>query len=72
MAGRTVGEIGQAIEPVDREDQTAIRDRLFRELAEIGSEKGFSQVEMTQLTTFQNGERMEWSIRVMFSKGGRG
>jgi len=66
MMRRTVG---QMVEPVDKQEQTAIRDRLFKELSEIGSEKGFSQVEMTQTTTAQNGERMEWSIRVVFSKG---
>ena len=68
MAGNTVGQI---VEPVNRDEQTAIRDRLFKELTEIGSEKGFSQVEMTQTTTSQNGERMEWSIRVVFTKGVR-
>ena len=56
-------------EPINREDQSDIRDRLFKELSEIGSEKGFSQVELTQTTTKQNGERMEWSIRVVFLKG---
>lgn len=69
MIRRTVG---QMVEPVDKQEQTAIRDRLFKELTEIGSEKGFSQVEMTQTTTAQNGERMEWSIKVVFSKGVRG
>jgi len=69
MMRRTVG---QMVEPVDKQEQTAIRDRLFKELTEIGSEKGFSQVEMTQTTTAQNGERMEWSIKVVFSKGVKG
>lgn len=59
-------------EPINREDQSDIRDRLFKELSEIGSEKGFSQVELTQTTTRQNGERMEWSIRVVFLKGVKG
>ena len=56
-------------EPVSKQDQTDIRDRLFKELADIGNEKGFNDIELTQTTTLQSGERMEWSIRVVFKKG---
>ena len=56
-------------EPVSKQDQTDIRDRLFKELADIGNEKGFNDIELTQTTTLQSGERMEWSIRVVFKRG---
>lgn len=57
------------VEPVDKQEQTEMRDKLFRQLSEIGSEKGFSEIELNQITTAQTGEKMEWTIRVTFKKG---
>lgn len=58
-------------ESITQQDQTEMRDRLFKELSEIGGEKGFNEVQLTQTTIAQDGQRMEWSIRVVFKKGGR-
>ena len=55
--------------PISKEEQDELRGRLFEKLSEIGSEKGFSEIEMTQITTDSTGERMEWSIRVVFKRG---
>ena len=56
-------------EPITKEEQDELRGKLFEKLTEIGAESGFSEVEMTQVTTDSNGGRMEWSIRVVFKKG---
>lgn len=58
-------------EPITTQDQTEMRDRLFKELSEIGNEKGFNEVQLTQTTIAQDGQRMEWSIKVVFKKGGK-
>ena len=58
-------------EPISKEEQDDLRGQLFEKLCDIGAEKGFSEVELTQITTDQSGERMEWSIRVVFKKGVR-
>ena len=55
-------------EAIPSKEKTDIRDRLFRELTEIGNEKGFQEIEMTQTTTAESGEQMEWSIRVVFKR----
>ena len=55
--------------PITKEEQDDLRGKLFEKLVDIGTEKGFSEVEMTQITTDQSGERMEWSIKVVFKKG---
>lgn len=55
--------------PITKNEQDELRRRLFEKLAEIGAEKGFSEIEMTQITTDQSGERMEWAIKVVFKKG---
>ena len=55
--------------PITKDEQDELRRRLFEKLAEIGAEKGFSEIEMTQITTDQSGERMEWAIKVVFKKG---
>ena len=57
-------------EPITKEEQDYLRGQLFEKLVDIGAEKGFSEVEMTQITTDQSGERMEWSLKVVFKKGG--
>lgn len=55
-------------ETIPSKEKTDIRDRLFRELTEIGNEKGFQEIEMTQTTTAESGEQMEWSIKVVFKR----
>ena len=55
--------------PITKDEQDELRRRLFEKLAEIGAEKGFSEIEMTEITTDQSGERMEWAIKVVFKKG---
>ena len=57
------------LEAINPQEQSEIRDRLYKELTLIGNEKGFAEVEMTQTTTSQSGEKMEWSIKVVFKKG---
>ena len=55
-------------DPITKEEQDDLRGQLFEKLCDIGHEKGFQTVEMTQITTDQSGERMEWSIKVVFKK----
>lgn len=55
-------------EAIPTNEKTDIRDRLFMELTQIGNEKGFQEIEMTQTTTAESGEQMEWSIRVVFKR----
>lgn len=55
-------------EAIPTEEKSDIRDRLFKELTMIGNEKGFQEVEMTQTTTAESGEQMEWSIKVVFKR----
>ena len=57
------------MEAVDKQAETEMRDKLFKQLSEIGIEKGFSEIELNQITTAQNGDKLEWSIRVVFKKG---
>lgn len=59
------------LEPIARDEQDDLRGKLFEKLAEIGAEKGFSEVEMTQIATDSNRERIEWSVRVVFKRGVR-
>lgn len=55
-------------ETIPSEEKSDIRDRLFKELTQIGNEKGFQEIEMTQTTTSETGEQMEWSIKVVFKR----
>ena len=55
-------------EAIPSEEKSDIRDRLFKELSQIGNEKGFQEIEMTQTTTSETGEQMEWSIKVVFKR----
>lgn len=56
-------------EPITREEQDDLRDKLFERLCDIGYEKGFETIEMTQTASNQNTDRMEWTIKVVFKRG---
>ena len=55
-------------DPITKEEQDDLRGKLFEKLCDIGHEKGFQTIEMTQITTDQSGECMEWSLKVVFKK----
>lgn len=55
-------------EPITKEEQEDLRAKLFDSLVQIGLEKGFSIVELSQKTESSSLNRMEWTLKVAFKK----
>lgn len=57
-------------DPITKEEQDDLRGKLFDSLVKMGLEKGFAQVELTQTNVSSSLNKMEWTLKVTFKKGG--
>lgn len=57
-------------DPITKEEQDDLRGKLFDSLVKMGLEKGFAQVELTQTNISSSLNKMEWTLKVTFKKGG--
>ena len=55
-------------EPITKEEQDDLRGKLFDRLVQMGLEKGFAQVELTQTSESSSISKMEWTLKVIFKK----
>jgi len=55
-------------EPITKEEQDDLRGKLFDSLVQMGLEKGFAQVELTQTSESSSISKMEWTLKVTFKK----
>ena len=55
-------------EPITKEEQEDLRAKLFDSLVQIGLEKGFNIVELSQKTESSSLSKMEWTLKVAFKK----
>ena len=57
-------------DPITKKEQDDLRGKLFDSLVKMGLEKGFAQVELTQTNVSSSLNKMEWTLKVTFKKGG--
>ena len=57
-------------DPITKEEQDDLRGKLFDSLVKMGLEKGIAQVELTQTNVSSSLNKMEWTLKVTFKKGG--